>query len=186
MDSPESDATHSLAAYSRGDRKAADDLLPLVYDKLRAVAAKYMKRERSDHTLQPTAVVHEAYLALIKIDRIDWQGRTHFYAMAARQMRRVLINHARERGAKKRAGQKVTLETDVGVAPERPLEFLALHEALEKLAGKNQRQADVAELRYFGGLHEKEIAHVLGIAERTVRNDWLVARAWLARELASR
>jgi RNA polymerase sigma factor (TIGR02999 family) len=166
--------------------------MPLVYDKLRALAGRYMQQEKADHTLQPTALVHEAYLALIKVDRINWHGKTHFYAMAARQMRRALIDHARERGAKKRSGKRVTLKTDIGVAPEQPLRFMAVHEALEKLAARNQRQADVAELRFFGGLHEKEIACALkeiacalGCSERTVRSDWRTGRAWLARALAS-
>ena len=185
MGSRERSATESLAALSRGEREAAHELMPLVYDKLRALAGRYMQSERRDHTFQPTALVHEAYLALVNVDRIDWNGKTHFYAMAARQMRRALVDHARERGAKKRAGRKVTLRTDVALAPERPLKFLALHEALEKLAGKNKRQADVAELRFFGGLDEKEIAHALGVSERTVRSDWLKGRTWLARELAS-
>jgi RNA polymerase sigma factor (TIGR02999 family) len=146
-----------------------------------------MRRERPDHTLQPTAVVHEAYLRMIDISRIDWQGKTHFFAMAARQMRRVLIEHARKAGAKKRGArpQRITLKDDVALARDRTVDLLALQEALEKLARRNRRHAQVAELRLFAGLSEKEMAYALGVSDRTVREAWRVARAWLARELSS-
>jgi RNA polymerase sigma factor (TIGR02999 family) len=156
-----------------------------VYGKLRALAGRYMKQERSDHTLQPTALVHEAYLALVNIERVDWKGKVHFYAMAARQMRRVLVGYARRHKALKRGGRKVTLKSDAEVTPKGVVDPLLLDLALEKLAGMHPRQAEVVELRYFAGLREKEVAHVLGVSERTVRNDWVVARAWLARELGS-
>ncbi len=179
----DTDATQVLLASSRGDPKAAAELMPLVYDRLRALAGRYMKGERPEHTLQPTALVNEAFLALVRIEAVDWEGKTHFYAMAARQMQRVLVDHARKRGARKRAGEMVSLKSDIAGVAEQPIEFHALHQALGKLEKRNPRQSQVAELRFFAGLREKEIAHVLGVSERTVRNDWLVARAWLAGEL---
>jgi len=180
---PTADATQILLSAHRGDRRAADVLMPLVYDKLRGLAGRLMREERHGHTLDPTALVNEAYLQLVKIDRVDWQGKSHFYAMAARQMRRVLINHAKMHGAKKRRDEKLTLHTGDARADVPHVEFAALHEALDVLAQKSERQARVAELRFFAGMQCKEIAQALGVAERTVRNDWLVARAWLARRL---
>jgi RNA polymerase sigma factor (TIGR02999 family) len=145
-----------------------------------------MRQERSDHTLQPTALVHEAYIRMIDVDRIDWQGKTHFFAIAARQMRRVLIEHARKAGAQKRGArpQMISLDENLAVTEERTVDLLALDEALEKLAGRNERHAQVAELRFLAGMSEKETAFALQVSERTVREDWRVARAWLARELS--
>ena len=160
-------------------------LIPLVYDELRALARRYLAQERENLTLQPTALVHEAYLRLIGIDRISWQGKLHFFAMAATQMRRVLIEHARAASAKKRGGRprRITLADDNALTQQRSLELLALDEALEKLKRRSPRQASVAEMRLFAGMTAAETARVIGVSERTVKQDWRVARAWLTREL---
>jgi RNA polymerase sigma factor (TIGR02999 family) len=180
-------ATQALVAHSGGDAMAAAELLPLVYDRLRALAGHYMRLERPDHTLQPTALVHEAYLRLIDGARVDWNGRTHFFAVAAIQMRRVLAEHARSRGAQKRGGgaRKVTLSDPAAITAGGMLDMLALDEALEKLARQSQRQCRVVELRFFGGLSVEETAHVLEVSPSTVKGDWRVAKAWLARELST-
>jgi RNA polymerase sigma factor (TIGR02999 family) len=174
--------THSAA----GDHQAADALLTLVYDDLRALAARYMAGERSGHILQPTALVHEAYLRLVEHDRIDWRGKTHFFAMAAIQMRRILVEHAREAVAEKRGHRpaRVSFADDQRITNQPSLEILAVHEALERLGQRHSRQSEVAELRLFAGLTVKETAHAIGVTEMTVSRDWRVARAWLARELS--
>ena len=179
--------TQALADHAAGDPDAASRLVPLVYDQLRALAGHYMRDERPDHTLQPTALVHEAYLRLIDIDKVDWRSKTHFIAMAARQMRRILVEHGRAHRAQKRGGalRRVTLSEGVALTPDRELDPLVLDEALQKLAERNERQCTVAELRCFGGLDMKEAAYLLGVSERTVKRDWRVARAWLRRELAA-
>jgi RNA polymerase sigma factor (TIGR02999 family) len=160
------------------------EILPLVYDELRRLASAYMRRERADHTLQTTSLVHEAYLRL-RNHRAGWRGKTHFFALAAIEMRRVLVEHARARAAQKRGGGRceVTLDEDAAVTPG-PLGILALDEALRRLARTSARRAAVAEYRIFAGLTEAEMAKVLGVSERTVREDWRAARAWLKRELA--
>jgi RNA polymerase sigma factor (TIGR02999 family) len=185
-DEPPVDATQILAAHAAGDVDAAARLLPLVYRELRRLAGGYMRQERKGHTLQATALVHEAYLKLIDVTRVDWQGKTHFIAMAARQMRRILVDHARAHRAAKRGGdqQQVTLTEGVALTPDRALDPLILDDALEKLARENPRQCRVAELCCFAELEMQEIAYVLGVSERTVKRDWRVARAWLRRELA--
>ncbi len=159
--------------------------MPQVYDELRAIAGRYMQGERGEHTLQPTALVHEAYLRLTDIEQIDWQSRNHFLAMAATQMRRVLVNHARDRRAQKRGGGQtlITLDENAAVAAVDTLEMLALDEALQGLAAVSPRQARVAEMRLFAGLQMEEIAGVLDVSDRTIKADWRVARAWLRREL---
>jgi RNA polymerase sigma factor (TIGR02999 family) len=179
------DVSEILAASTGSDQRAASRLAPLVYGELRAIASRYMRRERPDHTLQTTALVHEAYLRLIDVDRIDWQSRTHFLAVAARQMRRVLINHARDRRAGKRGGGQtlVTFDDAMVGAQSDPVELLTLCESMERLAEGSPRQARVAEMRLFAGLKVAEIARVLGVSERTVKQDWTVARAWLRRAL---
>jgi RNA polymerase sigma factor (TIGR02999 family) len=160
-------------------------LLPLVYSELRALAGAYMKRERPDHSLTPTAVVHEAYLRLIDNSRTDWRGKTHFFAVAAVQMRRVLVDHARAHAARKRGGDRlrisITETADLEAAIS--LDVLALNEVLDRLAVLSPRQARVVELRFFGGLGVRETALCLQVSERTVKEDWRVARAWLRREL---
>jgi RNA polymerase sigma factor (TIGR02999 family) len=185
MAEPSQGATQALEEHTAGDPKAASRLMPLVYDELRALAARYMRGERADHSLQPTALVHEAYIRLIDISRIDWQGKTHFVAMAATQMRRILVEHARARRAQKRGGapKRVSLDEKIAFIPGNTLDLLVLDEALEKLAGASPRQSRVAELRCFAGLNTKETAYILGVSERTARQDWLVARAWLLREI---
>jgi len=167
---------------------SSDDLLPLVYEELRRLAGRFLARERPDHTLQPTALVHEAYLKLAGQDRVNWAGRTHFLAVGARMMRRLLIDHARSRGRHKRGGdvQKVTLLEGVVAGGGNELgldELLTLDAALEELAAVNERQARIVEQRFFGGLTVEEVAEQLGLSKRTVENDWAAARAWLARRL---
>jgi RNA polymerase sigma factor (TIGR02999 family) len=174
-----------LSALLEGDASARSRLLPLIYEDLRALAAKQLKQERPGHTLQPTALVHEAWLRLIECERMDWQGRTHFFAMAATMLRRVLVDHARARGAKKRGGNaaRISLSDVETELPEDQLDLLALDEALEKLAEKSQRQAQVVELRYFAGLSIEEAAFALGVSADTVKSDWRFARSWLNLEL---
>lgn len=174
-----------LGPASRGDESAAEQLLPLVYDDLRERAAHYLSRERSGHTLQPTALVHEAYLRLVDQTRVDWSGRTHFFAVAAETIRRILVDHARGNLTAKRGGQRnrVTLDEAVALSDERDVDLLALDEALDMLAKEDERAKQVVELRFFGGLTQVEVAQHLKVSERTVRNDWAWARAWLRREL---
>jgi RNA polymerase sigma-70 factor, ECF subfamily len=161
-------------------------LLPLMYDELRRLAEVHMSRERPDHTLQPTALVHEAFIRMAPQFRVVYQGRTHFLAMASAVMRRVLVDHARARAAGKREGgwEKITLVETVGSISEPAIDLLALDQALEKLAAADPISAEIVQLRFFGGLTEVEAGEVLGISERSVRGYWAHARAWLRRELA--
>ncbi len=179
---PRSEITRLLAAVRDGERQALDRLLPLVYDELRSLARRQMGRERPDHTLHSTALVHEAYLKLAGAGGVEAADRNHFLAIAARAMRQVLVDHARRRLAAKRGGDwQVTTLADGHQAVEfRPEEMLALDRALERL---EPRQRQVVEYRFFAGMEEAEIAAVLGMSERTVRRDWVKARAWLYREL---
>ena len=176
------DATSLLTSHATGDAQATSQLLPLVYQRLKKLAAHYMKAERPDHTLQPTAVVHEAYLRIIDGKQVDWRGKSHFFALAARQMRRVLVDHARARNAQKREALLVSL-VDAPASSAQIIDVLVLEQALNKLAELSLRQARVFELRFYAGLEVKEIAQVLEVSERTVKGDWRVARTWLAREL---
>ncbi|MCP3915007.1 MAG: sigma-70 family RNA polymerase sigma factor [bacterium] len=178
-------AHESLDGSVAGEAEAQKRLLQLVYDDLRAVASKRMRGESQDHTLQPTALVHEAFLRLIDQDRVDIRGRTHFFALAATTMRRVLVDHARGKQATKRGGSSKpeVLEDHQIVRWDDPTEVLALDEALLKLAGTQPRQAQVVELRFFGGLTLEETASALGVSRDTVKLDWRFARAWLNREL---
>jgi RNA polymerase sigma factor (TIGR02999 family) len=177
--------TSLLAAVRRGDSKAESNLVELVYDEFHARAQKYMRRERPGHTLQPTALVHETYLRLMRDNAADWQDRAHFYATASIVMRRILVDHARARAAAKRpdARQKVELADLMATQSPRIEQLLILDEALTHLAQMDARQARVVELIYFGGLTEEEAAEVLGISVRTVKRDWRDARAWLQAEL---
>ena len=179
------DFTNILIRASQGDDSAVNQLLPLVYDELRALAESYLQRERPSITLQATALVHEAYLRLVNQDEAQWQGRAHFFAVAAQAIRRILVDHARAHRSRKRGGdwQRVQLEDDLAASPERELDLLALDGALEKLAQLDQRQARIIELRFFGGLSLREVAEVLGVSPRTVDGDWSMARAWLRQEL---
>jgi RNA polymerase sigma factor (TIGR02999 family) len=174
-----------LRAWGQGDAQARDDLLPLVYAELRAQAARCMRRERREHTLQPTALVHEAYVRLVDQARVSWQNRAHFFGLAAEMMRRILVDHARKHHAAKRSGavMRVPWNDRVGATPPLDCELLLLDEALAELAERDPRQARVVELRYFGGLSEQEAAEVLTVSRATVTRDWNVARAWLFRRM---
>jgi RNA polymerase sigma factor (TIGR02999 family) len=174
-----------LLALSNGDRSAADRLLPHVYDELHDLAARLMGRERPDHTLQPTALAHDAYLRLIDQSRADWKCRAHFFAVAAETIRRILVDHARKHRAAKRGGdgQRIDLSAaERGIEGNR-VDLLALDEALGRLDRLNERQRRVVDLRYFGGLSIDETALVLGVSPATVKADWHLARAWLRQQL---
>ncbi len=178
--------TQLLAAWSEGDREALDELLPLVEGELRRLAHRYMSRERRGHTLQTTALVNEAYLRLIDQKRVRWQSRAHFFAIAAQMMRRILINHARDRAAVKRGGadaRKIELDDVAELSTERAAELVALDEALDTLAEIDERKSRLVELRYFGGLSVEETAEVLGVSPDTVTREWGRAKAFLHREL---
>lgn len=179
-------ATQLLRDMGDGRPDALDRLVPLVYDELRRIADAQLRRERPDHTLSTTALVHEAYLKLIDVTQIEWQGRAHFFAMAARQMRRILIDHARARGREKRGGGAplVSLDEAADVPVGDPESLLLVDAALEKLERLNERQCRVVECRCFVGLSVEETAEALGTSPTTVKRDWIVARAWLNRELA--
>jgi RNA polymerase sigma-70 factor (ECF subfamily) len=175
-----------LRAWGGGDLRARDDLLPLVYRELKRRAAGYLLQERHGHTLQPTALVHEAYLRLAGGNQIAWQNRAHFFGMAAQVMRHILVDHARTNQAAKRPGGaalRVTLDDRIGAAQPRDCELLLLDQALDELAQRDPRQGRIVELRYFGGLSEQEVAHVLGLSRATVTRDWQTARAWLYRRI---
>jgi RNA polymerase sigma factor (TIGR02999 family) len=180
------DITRILLAWREGDDSALERLMPLVYDELRRLARRYMGRQRPGHTLQTTALVNEAYLRLVDANQVRWQDRAHFFAVSARLMRRVLVDFARARDNLKRGGgaRRVTLDDDLAVANGEVTDVVALDDALTRLAGLDPRQAQIVELRYFGGLTEEETAEALGVSVRTVRRDWVLARAWLFRELS--
>ena len=179
------DVTQLLIELRAGDQDAEAKLIRLVYAELRRLAAHYLRGERPEHTLQPTALVHEAYIRLTKIREVDWQNRSHFFATAANVMRRILVDHARAQLANKREGFRdaISLEEALVVSPARSSELLALDEALERLAKVSARQSKIVELRFFGGLSEEETGAVLGISTRTVKRDWRVAKAWLYNEV---
>jgi RNA polymerase sigma factor (TIGR02999 family) len=180
-----SEATKLVLRLGGGDSAAGGELLPLVYDELRGLAAHYLRSERTNHTLQPTALVHEAYLRLIEADRITWRGRAQFLALAASQIRKVLVDHARRKRAGKRGGDARNLVLDDGTpggeAPDPDL--IALDEALGALAGRSERQSRVVELRFFAGMTVPEVAEVLEVSPTTVKNDWRAARAWLRQRM---
>jgi|SRR5579875_132254 len=177
-----------LSQLSAGDRDAEARLIPQVYDELRRLAAGYMRRERADHTLQPTALVHEAYAHLVDRPNQHWENRAHFLATAAQVMRHLLVDHARARHAGKRGGvqHQITLDEGLATAEDRTVDILFVHQALERLTAFDPRQGRIVELHFFGGLTFDEIALVLGISERTVKREWSMARAWLRTELAGR
>ncbi len=175
---------------STGGRASAEELFPLVYDQLRDLARHYMARERREHTLQPTALVHEAYLRLVDQTRVNWQGRTHFFAVGAQIMRRILVDHARDRHVAKRGAgwRRITLEHAVLPSPGHdldPEQLLSLNAALKKLTEVDKRAATIVEMRFFGGLNVEEVANVLGVSKRTIESDWTHAKAWLKRELTN-
>ena len=177
--------TDQLTACRNGDPDALEQLVPLVYDELRAIAHRQLRSERDDHTLGTTGLVHEAYIRLLDQRRVDWRDRAHFFALSARVMRRVLVDYSRRRGAMKREGQRDALcLDDAMVAADTQADLiLALDEAVTQLAALDERQARVVEYRFFGGYTEEETAELLGISSRTVRNDWVKAKGWLYREL---
>jgi len=184
---PQPEITQLLMAWSDGDATAFERLMPIVYQELRQIAGHFMRRQRPGHTLQTTALVNEAYLKLIDSSRVNWQSRTHFYAISAQLMRRILVDAARRKNSQKRGGEqlRVTLDDHVEIPVESHSELVALDEALTRLAELNPRHSRIVELRYFGGLTEEQIAETLKISARTVRRDWQLARAWLFRELRS-
>lgn len=178
---PQQEVTQLLSDWRSGDRVALEKLIPLVQPELQRLAHRYMSRERPGHTLQTTALLNDAYLELSDKTHPQWQNRAHFFAVAAQLMRRIMVDHARQRQALKRGGGaiKVTLDDSIMSAESRSAELLALDEAMEKLAAFDQRKADVVEMRYFGGLTMEEIAEVMKIHVNTVMRDWKAARAWL-------
>lgn len=189
MGSEPPNATAMLMRVQAGDESAAAELLPIVYDELRALAGHFFKREPGDHTLQPTAVVHEAYLRLVRPAETPWTGRAHFLAIAARAMRQILVDHARRRKAAKRGGehwQRLTLDAALAVMDSSSIDATDLEDALCRLAERSARQAQIVELRVFGGLTVDEVAQVLGLGRTTVNGDWTIAKAWLKRELLGR
>jgi RNA polymerase sigma factor (TIGR02999 family) len=185
MSSP-NDVTQLLINWSEGDQQALERLMPLVYSELRRLASNYLRRERAGHTLQPTALVNEAYLKLIDQRNARWQNRAHFFGISAQLMRRILVDHARQRQAAKRGGddqQRVSITNVEPVAQQAPVDLLALNEALDELATMDPQQSRIVELKFFGGLSIEETAEVLGIGHATVERDWKSARAWLRRKL---
>lgn len=183
---PDNSITLLLAELSKGNREAEQRLVPQVLSELRRVAARQMRLERENHTLQPTALVNEAYLRLVQQPQVPWQSRVHFFATAARLMRHILVDHARARNAGKRGGpqRQVTLDEALLSTEEKSIDVLALHEVMDRLAVLDVRQGRIVELHFFGGLPFEEIALVLNLSERTVKRDWTMARAWLRQELS--
>lgn len=178
--------TRMLQEWSGGNRESLDELLPLVYSELHLQAARYLRRERQDHTLQATALINEAYLKLIDQRQVKWESRTHFFAIAAQAMRRILVDHAKTKHREKRGGNdvKISLENiEVISSDENFVDLIALDEALTRLGVKDKQQARIVELRYFSGLSLEETAEVLGISRTTAARDWAMAKAWLHREL---
>ncbi len=179
--------TQLLIGWGQGDKEALDRLVPIVYDELRRQAARYLRHERAGHTLQTTALIHEAYLRLIDQKNVHWQNRAHFFGIAAQLMRRILVDHARTRKRAKRGGSdiRVPLEDAVAIARAPQLDVVALDEALNRLAEIDEQQGKIVELRFFSGLTVEETAEVLGISPATVKRDWSMAKAWLHREISS-
>lgn len=183
---PAGAVTGLLRAWGRGDATAGNDLLPLVYRQLRRQAAAYLQRERHGHTLQPTALVHEAYLRLVGQRRVIWQSRLHFFALASQMMRRVLVDHARAYAAAKRPNAlRVAVDERVGSIEPRDCDLLLLDQALDDLAALDARQSRIVELCYFGGLSEGEVAEVLSVSRSTVAREWRSAKAWLHRRMTA-
>ena len=190
MDTPSSkgEITELLRNWRGGDKAAMDKLLPIVYDELRRLAASFFRRERLNHTLQATALVHEAYLRLVDQSRAGWENRAHFFGSAAQLMRQILVDHARSHNAAKRGGGeiKVSLAEDMVLAGPRELDLIALDVALDELAALDEQQSRIVEMRFFGGLSIEETAEVLGVAPATVKRDWNTAKAWLYHRMQKR
>jgi RNA polymerase sigma-70 factor, ECF subfamily len=180
--------TRLLLDWRNGDQSALDRLMPLVYEELRRMANHYMRNERRGHTLQTSALVHEAYLRLVDHENIEWQNRAHFFGVAAQAMRRILVDHARTRNYQKRGGgaQQVSLDEAMTLAGDRAAELIALDDALRELAKMDERKSRVVELRYFGGLSLEETAEALSVSIPTVTRDWNTAKAWLMREISKK
>lgn len=185
MTLPQSDITKMLAALNEGDRSAFNTLVPLIYQEFRKLAASLLHRKAPEQTLQPTELVHEAYLKLVDQDQVDWRGRTHFFAAGAQAMRHILVDRARRKDRQKHGGgqQRILLDDNLAISTRKDEDILALDDALNRLAELDSRQAKIVELRFFGGLTVKEVAEALGVSHRTVEVDWTMARAWLKREL---
>ena len=179
------DTTQLLADVVSGKKDAAERLMPLVFDELHSLAERLLRRESPGHTLQPTALVNEAYVRMVGHSKIDWKGKTHFFAIGARNMRRILVDHARGKKRQKRGGEmhRIPLTDDLCVSNRNDQDVLAIEEALQKLAKLDPRQAQIVELRFYGALTVEEVAEVLGVSKRTVESDWTMVRAWLRREL---
>jgi len=186
MTSTPEEITQLLIAWNQGDQRARDELMPLIYNELRRLARSHLRRERINHTLQPTALVHEAFLRLIDQSQVNWRNRAHFFGIAARLMRQILINHAEARRAAKRGGEaeRISLNDVDQFTVEQGLDLAPLHEALNRLEQIDPPQSRIVELRYFSGLTIEEIAEVMGISTATVKREWSTARAWLRRELS--
>lgn len=174
--------------WGQGDQGAREALIPLVYDELRRLARRYLRRERPDHTLQSAALVNEAYLRLIRQDQPQWQNRAHFFGVAAQLMRHILVDHARNRAAAKRGAgaPRLTLDPEFALPQQRDVDLVALDDALNQLAAMDQQQSRVVELRFFGGLSIEETSVVLGVSPATVKREWATARAWLQREMSGK
>jgi RNA polymerase sigma factor (TIGR02999 family) len=184
MSAADPGVTRLLVQWTEGNRQAMEDLLPLVYDELRRLARSYLSKERPGHTLQSTALVHEAYMRLVD-QNVSWQSRAHFFGIAAQMMRRILVDHARNKNAAKRGdgAYKVTLDEGLVAAEDRDINILALDEALTKLATMDAQQSQIVELRFFAGLSIEDTSEVLKISPATVKRDWAMAKAWLYREM---
>jgi RNA polymerase sigma factor (TIGR02999 family) len=183
---PPEGITQLLTKWSKGDQSALDELMPLVYEELRRLASAHLRRERAGHTLQPTALVNEAYLKLVDQKSAHWQNRAQFYGIAAQFMRRILVDHARVKHAEKRGGadqQRLSITSAQGLSTKPNLDVLALNEALDELATLDPQQSRIVELKFFGGLSIEETAEIMGLGHATVERDWKMARAWLRRKL---
>ncbi len=188
MDTPNNiEVTQLLADLRTGQHQAHEQLFPIVYSELRKIAANYMRRERTDHTLQATALVHEAYMQLVDQTRVTWQNRAHFFGVAAQLMRRILVDHARSQNALKRGGdaQKISLDDSVGLAAGPAVAFDELDEALNRLHELDPNQAKIIELRFFGGLTVEEVSEVIGLSTATIEREWRMAKAWLHNQLTA-
>jgi RNA polymerase sigma factor (TIGR02999 family) len=186
MQEPPENITELLASYGRGNKESLDQLMPIVYDELRRQAARYLRREQAGHTLQTTALIHEAYVRLVDQRNMQWQNRAHFFGIAAQMMRRILVDHARSKKRVKRGGSELRVSLDDAnvAAKGQDLDVVALDEALDRLAQIDEQQSRVVELRFFSGLSVEETAEVMGISKSTVKRDWSMAKAWLHRELS--
>lgn len=183
---PPNEITDRLIAWGAGDRAAFDQLLPVVYQELRRMAGSYLRQENPGHTLQPTALVHEAWLRLIDQARVDWRNRAQFFGVAAQMMRRILVDHAKTKHREKRGGDavKLSLGEVINLSCERAADLLALDDALNELARIDERKSRVVELRYFGGFSVEETAQILGVSPETVMRDWKLAKAWLYQQIS--